>query len=93
MVPRCGDHVLHRPTGEKWVVAYADEKRDELAWAGWPVGTARLSDCELVHRVSSNIHAFCVHDWLVKPKGSDPRRAEVQRLYGGVLRAMRSGRA
>ena len=43
---RCGDHVLHRPTGETWVVAYVDG--NDLAWCGWPDGLARTSDCELV---------------------------------------------
>ena len=45
-VPRCGDVVLHRPTGEQWVVAYVNGGR--LAWCGWPQGEAALSDCELV---------------------------------------------
>ena len=45
---KTGDSVLHHPTGEKWLVAYADYERDELAWVGWPPGYAELSDCELV---------------------------------------------
>ncbi len=44
---RTGDTVFHRPTGERWIVAFANEERDELAWVGWPDGHARLSDCEL----------------------------------------------
>lgn len=42
---RTGDHVLHKPSGETWVVAFVDG--DDLAWCGWPNGLARTSDCEL----------------------------------------------
>ena len=40
------DVVLHKPTGERWVVAYV--KGDRIAWCGWPEGEAQLADCELV---------------------------------------------
>ena len=40
--------MLHHPTKEKWIVAYADYERGELAWLGWPPGHARISDCELL---------------------------------------------
>jgi hypothetical protein len=43
-----GDHVLHKPTGETWIVARVDG--DRLAWCGWPEGWARLSDCRLVKK-------------------------------------------
>lgn len=45
-----GDHVLHRPTGEKWVVAFVEG--DVLFWCGWPEGCAALTDCELVRKAS-----------------------------------------
>lgn len=45
-----GDCVLHRPTGERWVVAYV--RGDRLAWLGWPQGEAAVSDCELISRCS-----------------------------------------
>lgn len=41
-----GDVVRHRPTGEKWLVAYV--RGDRLAWCGWPEGEAALSDCTLL---------------------------------------------
>lgn len=47
-----GDVVLHKPSGERWVVAYADYERDELSWFGWPEGYAKLSSCELVKSVT-----------------------------------------
>lgn len=40
------DIVLHKPTGERWVVAYVQGER--LSWCGWPEGTALVADCELV---------------------------------------------
>lgn len=45
-----GDHVLHRPTGESWIVAYV--QGDRLAWVGWPGGTAAVADCEVIERAS-----------------------------------------
>ena len=47
-IPRCGDTVQHHPTGEEWLVAYADPARDEIAWCGWPPGVAKLSDAEKI---------------------------------------------
>lgn len=78
-VPRCGDVVLHRPSGETWSVAYADPERNELSWFGWPEGTAKLSDCELVKRCSDARHLECVADWLGR---SSNRAQHVFRLYG-----------
>lgn len=46
--PQLGDHVHHRPTGEKWVVAFSRPETDEISWIGWPEGRARLSDCDFV---------------------------------------------
>lgn len=45
-----GDFVLHRPTGEEWVVAYV--RGDRLAACGWPDTLADLSDCELVKKAT-----------------------------------------
>ena len=53
---RTGDTVYHHPTKEKWVVAYADDERDELAWIGWPPGHAKLSDCTLLKSCSDEDH-------------------------------------
>ena len=49
---RAGDTVLHRPSGETWYVLGVSRERDKIAPAGWPVCTARLSDCELIERGS-----------------------------------------
>lgn len=49
-VVRCGDFVLHKPTGETWVVANASVEHDEVMWMGWPEGSAKLSDCEVIEQ-------------------------------------------
>lgn len=79
---RCGDGVLHRPTGEKWLVAYADYETGDLAWSGWPEGRARIEDCEIVSVATDEQHEKHVHEWLEK-RSDDHRVAAVRRLYGG----------
>jgi hypothetical protein len=46
---RTGDHVLHRPSGETWVLAYADHEAGFLCACGWPESEANMDDCELVY--------------------------------------------
>lgn len=46
-----GDVVLHRPTGEKWLVACV--QGDRLSWCGWPEGTANVADCDLIEKATS----------------------------------------
>lgn len=45
-----GDTVYHEPSGEQWIVAYADRVRGRLAWLGWPNGEAALCDCTVVRK-------------------------------------------
>lgn len=46
---RPNDTVLHKPSGETWVVCGVDHERGELIACGYPFPTlAKLSDCELV---------------------------------------------
>jgi hypothetical protein len=84
--PRCGDTVLHRPSGEEWVVAYADAEQDVLAWAGWPDGRARLSDCEIIQRCSEETHRAQVASWL-RLTDSDSRPGRVRALYSDAANA------
>ena len=42
-----GDVVLHRPSGERWLLA-ADQEGGEVVCAGWPETVAKAGDCELV---------------------------------------------
>ena len=46
---RPSDVVLHKPSGETWVVCGVDYDRGELIPCGYPFPSlAKLSDCELV---------------------------------------------
>ena len=70
---RAGDHVLHRPSGETWVLAYVDG--DHLAWCGWPAGEAKISDCELVRRATDDEHTRLLRDLA---KGEDKRASRAR---------------
>ena len=78
-LPRCGDVVRHIPSGEEWIVAWAEG--DRLAWTGWPDGTAALSDCEVILRVSDDEHRAAVQEWACEPIDTDSRPSRVLRLY------------
>lgn len=69
---RCGDTVIHRPTGERWLVAHVDG--EYLAWVGWPDGEARLSDCELVASCDDKAHLTLLRELAGSRSG---RRASV----------------
>ena len=46
---RPSDTVLHKPSGEKWVVCGVDYDKGELIPCGYPFPTlAKISDCELI---------------------------------------------
>lgn len=78
-LPRCGDHVLHRPTGETWVVAYATT--DHLVPAGWPPCMAQTPDCEVIRPASDAQHAAAVREWMASGDRSYWVRARVIDLY------------
>ncbi len=50
---RAGDEVLHRPTGETWLLI-CDEENGVVAPGGWPDTRASASDCELVRAASDD---------------------------------------
>lgn len=82
---RAGDTVLHRPSGETWVVAYADHERNDLSAYGWPETLARVTDCELVHSCTDAEHEKAVREWCAKAPGADHRPGAVRRLYGAAF--------
>lgn len=92
---RCGDFVHHAPSGETWAVAYADYARGDLAWAGWPEGSAAIVHCTLTKACTDEEHAAEVAAWLDHPstpapgQSFDHRRAAIRRLY----RSARAGSA
>lgn len=88
---RCGDVVLHAPTGETWTVSFADYRERRLSWFGWPEGEAEILDCTLVECCTNEEHLKRVSDWLDKPHRTDDGRedlriAAVRRLYRPEVR-------
>jgi hypothetical protein len=73
---QCGDTVLHRPSGEIWLVAAADHERNTLMWCGWPEGTASITDCKILHRAKPE-ESRRLHLRL-----SGARRIMADRVYG-----------
>lgn len=51
---RTGDHVFHTPSGETWVVAWADEESGYMAPCGWPTCQASIDDCEITKRATDD---------------------------------------
>lgn len=76
---RTGDLVRHEPTGEAWVVAWADPATGHMAWMGWPDGEAKISDCVLTRPTSDEAHQKWLAE-LIQAGGS--RAARAVRLYG-----------
>ena len=64
------DHVLHKPTGETWVVACV--RGDRLSWCGWPEGMAALADCALVKKATPDERDKLLRD-LAASSSSDHR--------------------
>lgn len=68
---RTGDTVLHRPSGEKWSVAYVDG--DELVPRGWPLSYAKTTDCDLVASCDDETHDTVMRDMAIMNDQNDPR--------------------
>lgn len=81
---RTGDSVRHTPSGENWLVAYADYHTDDLAPCGWPPSLARISDCTIRRRCTDAQHEKLVRE-IAKGSGSDHRRCWVERKYADIL--------
>ena len=84
---RTGDTVFHRPSGKQWIVAYADYKRDDLAWIGWPPGHAKLSDCQLVMPCSDEQHHKCLVA-MARMRGSRKDGWDYRKSY--AIRALKA---
>jgi|SRR5271170_5762619 len=64
MIPlRTGDRVFHHATGEKWIVAFADEPRNRIASVGFPPVITRLSSCQVIERCSDETHEKLVEEY------------------------------
>lgn len=76
---RTGDAVRHQPSGENWVVAYADPSTGYMSWLGYPEGRAKISDCVLIRATSDEAH----HKWLAELKKAGGNRwTRAKCLYG-----------
>lgn len=69
---RTGDVVLHRPSGEQWLVAYAED--GYVCCCGWPESLARIEDCERVQACSDEENEKLLREIASKP-GADSRRS------------------
>lgn len=49
---RTGDIVFHNPSGEEWLVAWADHEGGYMAPCGWPTCEAKIADCTLIELAS-----------------------------------------
>lgn len=69
-----GDRVFHGPTKETWLVAFVDG--EHLYYCGWPEGRARLSDCTLVDKATTERRHRLLLDMqhTSGPRGSYARR-------------------
>lgn len=55
---RTGDVVFHKPSGEQWLLAWAD---DVYVYPyGWPDSRAEAVDCKLLEAASDEKHAKCL---------------------------------
>src|SRR5437879_1625294 len=69
-----GDVVYHAPTKEKWVVALV--RGDNLSWAGWPEGSAKLSDCTLIEKATPEAREKLLREMAGMQNTADHRRSE-----------------
>lgn len=75
---KTGDTVLHRPSGEHWLVAGVDG--DRLMWCGWPEGSANLSDCELINSCDAASELSMLHELADMSSPDMRRRFAIRRL-------------
>lgn len=62
---RTADVVLHRPTGETWVLAYADHDAGKLCPMGWPFCEAAIADCDPVKLAEDDAYLDTLADLAV----------------------------
>lgn len=88
---RAGDVVFHRPSGETWVLAYADGAY--VSACGWPESEARASDCDLVEAATDEEHEKMLREWGERPhyrdNGGTDRRHLVAARQLAALQATR----
>lgn len=78
-VIKTGDTVLHRPSGEMWLVAYSEN--GYVCACGWPETLARESDCQLIESASEDMRIRLLHE-IAGKGGDDSRRSYARRALG-----------
>jgi len=76
---KTGDTVKHKPTGEIWIVAFANE--NELVPCGWPESYAKPEDCDLVKKATDKERHKLILDMAELPT-SDSRGRYARRKLG-----------
>lgn len=66
---RTGDIIKHLPSGETWVVAWADE--NHLVACGWPESSAKTNQCRLIKSCSDSEHWKLVEEVAGSDSGSN----------------------
>ena len=82
---KAGDVVKHRPTGETWLLAYAEGGR--VSACGWPESIAEEADCELVKACSIEEHEAMLREWADKGCGRDHRVGVCRRQLSELEKA------
>ena len=78
-----GDHVLHQPTGEEWIVAGVDG--GHLYWCGYPFGgNADLSDCTLIEKADEEYRNDLLRELAKHSSDITPARLAKVRLSKDV---------
>ena len=67
---RAGDHVKHRPTGEKWELA-CDEEHGEVMPSGWPMGIAKAEHCTLIETATDEKRMEVLTAWSAEGRGRE----------------------
>lgn len=62
---RTADIVKHRPSGETWVLAYADHPTGKVCPMGWPFCEAELADCDPVTLADDHAYLDALADLAV----------------------------
>ncbi len=80
---RTGDIVLHRPSGEEWLVAWADHQSGYMAPCGWPTCQAKIADCTIVREADDNDSDKLVDELSRSGRSDAHRAAAIRSLKGG----------
>lgn len=82
---RTGDHVLHNPSGEEWIVAWADYATGYMAPCGWPTCEARIADCTIISRASDENSDDLVEKLLTSGRTDAHRASQIRAALSATV--------